>query len=384
MDPSEENWFKSSLHLVNYLKLRTSYGSTGNDQIGDYSFYNLYNTILTPNPYQGIVTIGVNGPTNPYIRWEETRKFNMGLEIGMFKNRVLANIGYVKNRSGNQIISYVLPSTTGSNSVLRNFPGIIQNTAFEATLSTINIRKKDISWSTNLNISVPRNKLIRFDNLESTSYRNRFKIGEPISVVRLFRFAGVNTETGLYEFYTADGSKTSTPKGNIDDVKYKNIAPTMTGGIQNTFNYKGFQLDFFLQYTQQVKSDVAIVGGGSSPGGPFNILDIILSRWQNKGDVTNVQKVANASQLLNQNLAAQTSDLVYRDASFLRLKNVNISYSFPVDWLAKLKVRQAKVYVYGENLWTWTGYKGLDPDVSSSGIVMPSLLTVVAGVNFSF
>ncbi|WP_291914617.1 SusC/RagA family TonB-linked outer membrane protein [Chitinophaga sp. CB10] len=381
---SEENWFKSSIAFVNFLKLRSSYGVTGNDQIGDYSFYNLYNAQSSTFNYQGITTISPSGIPNPYLQWEETRKFDMAVEIAMLKSRIMANIGFFRNRSGNQIVQYVLPSTTGTTSIFKNFPGLIQNSGLEATLSTINIQRKDLSWSSNFNFSLPRNKLLRFDNLESSSYANKYRIGEPITIVKLFRYAGVNTETGLYEFYAADGTKTSSPKTNVDDVIYQNIAPTITGGVQNTIRFKGVQFDFFLQYVKQVKSDQAVVGGGPTPGSMNNVLDLILSRWQKKGDQTNVQKLANSSQVTGPLLAAFNSNLVYRDASFLRLKNVNVSYTLPTIWLAKLKIQQTRVYVQGQNLWTWTGFKGLDPDVSTGPVGMPALLTIIAGLNVTF
>lgn len=379
---SEEDWFKGIGSVINFLKVRSSYGLTGNDQIGDYSFYNLYNTISLSNPYQGIVTSRVFGLPNPYLQWEETKKFNIGLEVALFKSRIIADVGFVRNRSSNQIVQYVLPATTGASSILRNFPGLIQNTAVEGVLSGNIIRKKDFSWSSNLNISIPRNKLVRFDNLESSSYANKYRIGDPITIVKLYRFAGVNTETGAYEFYTADGKRTAAPQVNKDDVIYQNIAPTMTGGFQNILTYKGFQLECFFQYTQQVKSDVTVVGGGSTPGTMNNVSVNILSRWQKKGDVTDIQKVAYTPQVST--LTVATSDLVYRDASFLRLKNVNFSYSLPSALISKVKLRQAKVYLQAQNIWTWTGFKGLDPDISSNDYVMPSLLTVVAGMNVSF
>ncbi|SHL58659.1 TonB-linked outer membrane protein, SusC/RagA family [Chitinophaga jiangningensis] len=381
---SQENWFKSAGNLINYLKLRSSYGLTGNDQIGDYTFYNLYNVQSAPNPYQGIISISTSGLPNPYLQWEETKKFDVGLEVSMLKNRIMANLGYIKNRSGNQIVQYVLPSTTGATSILKNFPGLIQNTAFEATLSTNNIRKKDFSWVSSINITIPRNKLIKFDNLKSSSYANKYKIGEPITVAKLFRYAGVNTETGLYEFYAADGTRTSAPKTNIDDEIYQNIAPTLMGGIQNTLNLKGFQLDFFFQYTEQVKMDQARVGGGALPGSMSNVLQMIMDRWQKKGDITDVQKVASSGQLLTQILAATNSDLVYTDASFLRLKNVNISYSLPTELINRINIKQARVYVQAQNIWTWSGFKGLDPDLGNGGLSMPSLFTIVGGVNLSF
>ncbi|MGX5819081.1 SusC/RagA family TonB-linked outer membrane protein [Chitinophaga lutea] len=380
---SEEHWFKRFNSILNFLKLRTSYGATGNDQIGDYGYYNLYSK-GGDIPYQGVNTIASTGLSNPYLQWEETRKLDVGVDFHLWKSRLMITADYVRNRSGNQLVNYFLPATTGSTSITRNFPGLIENSAIEATLSSVNVRKKDFSWSTNVNISLPRNRLVRFENLESSTYANTFKIGEPTTVVRLYRYAGVNPETGVYEFYAADGSKTSTPKPNIDNTIYQNRAATLTGGLQNTLTYKGIQLDLFFQYARQVSSDQAVIGGGAIPGTGNNMLTMIMSRWQKKGDVTNVQKVTNGAQLITQIFTVQASDLVYRDASFVRLKNVNISYSLPAHWLSKVKFRRASIYAQGQNIWTWTGYKGMDPDLASSTVVaLPSLFTFVAGINIS-
>ncbi|MBV7531388.1 SusC/RagA family TonB-linked outer membrane protein [Chitinophaga sp. sic0106] len=380
---SEEGWFKRIGNLVNFLKLRASYGTTGNDQIGNYSFYNLYNVVSAPISYQGITTIATSGIPNPYLQWEETRKLDIGIELAVLKSRLIASLGYIRNRSSNQIVAYDLPATTGASSINQNFPGLIQNSSFEGTISTINIRREEFSWSSNINLTIPRNKLVRFENIESSSYAAKYKIGEPITVVRIFRYAGVNPETGIYEFYAADGTKTSNPKTNIDDLTYVNFAPTMYGGFQNTFSYRNFQIDFFIQYTKQRNADLAIAGGGGVPGNMINVLESIMNRWQKKGDITNVQKVANSSQLNNSTIAAYTSDLVYHDASFVRLKNVNVSYKLPTNWLEKIHIHQARVYVQGQNLLTITPYKGLDPENPGTAVTLPPLMTIVAGISIS-
>ncbi len=382
---SEEDWLKKNLSLINFLKLRISYGTTGNDQIGNYTFLNLYNKYTTGVPYQGVIGLATSGLPNPYLEWEETRKLSVGIDLATWKNRLLANISFNRNRSSNQIVAYDVPATTGTFSLSRNFPGLIQNTSLEVSITSVNLKEKNWTWNSSLNFTFPDNKLVRFDNIQNSTYANKYRVGSPITVAKVFRFADVNKETGVSEFYSKDGSLTSSPKTNIDDTKFINIAPTFYGGINNSISYKNISLDFFIQYTKQIGPDGTIIGGAQqSPGNQGNLTIDILKRWQNKGDVTNIQKVANGGQVSLPWVYSLTSDLVYTDASFLRLKNVSISYKIPSNILSKMHMTNARIFCQGQNIFTLTKYKGLNPEFPSLLVTLPPLATVVFGAQMTF
>ncbi|RAJ81985.1 TonB-linked SusC/RagA family outer membrane protein [Chitinophaga dinghuensis] len=382
---SEEEWFKKNLNFINFLKLRASYGTTGNDQIGNYTFLNLYTKYGVAVPYQGVIGLATSGLPNPYLEWEETRKLSVGIDLATWKNRLLANISYNRNRSSNQIVSYDVPATTGTFSLSRNFPGLIQNTSLEVSITSVNVKQKNWTWNSSLNFTFPDNKLVRFDNIQNSTYANKYQVGSPITVAKVFRFADVNKETGISEFYAKDGTLTSSPKTNVDDTKFINIAPTFYGGINNSVTYKNFSLDFFIQYTKQVGPDGALIGGAQQlPGNLGNLTTDILNRWQKKGDATDIQKVASASQVALPWVYTLTSDLVYTDASFLRLKNVSIAYKLPSNILSKIHMTNARVFCQGQNIFTITKYKGFNPEFPSLTVTLPPLTTIIFGAQMTF
>jgi len=325
------------------------------------------------------------GLPNPYLQWEETRKLSVGLEFSIFKNRLISSVDFIRNRSSNQLVSYDLPSMTGVSSIIKNFPGLIQNSAVEFQSSSVNVRSSNFVWKTTFNFTLPSNKLLRFDNIESSSYANKYKVGSPITIAKVFRFADVNTQTGTYEFYDKDGNLVSTPKTNFDDTKYINIAPTFYGGLMNSLTFKNFQFDFFIQFTKQVNLDYTMIGGGSTlPGNLGNVTTRVLDRWQEKGDQTKVQKVSNGSQVASPFIYAASSDLVYTDMSFIKLRNVSLSYALPKSILKKCHLSNVRVYSQAQNVLTLTKYKGLDPEIGGGTQRLPQLLTWVFGIQLSF
>src|SRR5207244_2033054 len=133
---SEEDLIKNSLSFLSHGKLRASYGTTGNDQIGEYQYLSLYNPTTFGVPYQGANGLAPNGLPNPFLQWEETRKLQFGLDLGFLKDRILFNSGYFLNRSSNQLLGYALPYVTGFGSINSNFPATVENSGWEFSLNT--------------------------------------------------------------------------------------------------------------------------------------------------------------------------------------------------------------------------------------------------------
>jgi TonB-dependent starch-binding outer membrane protein SusC len=383
---SKEHFFLTTLPVVSFGKLGASYGTTGSDQIGDYQFQSLFSSTSVPSPYQGVAGLQPNGLTNPYLQWESTRKWRFGLDLGVLKDRLLLTTNYFLNRSSNQLLPYSLPAITGFTSISRNFPAIVQNYGWEFTLNSINIKSKFFSWTTHITLTIPQNKLLAFQNLATSSYAFRYIIGKPITIQKAYIFRGVNDTTGEYQFADAKGVLTSNPTFGIDNIAAINTAPEFYGGMQNSFTFKGFQLDIFFQFVKQTSYNYLfgnlLPGYFSGSGNQGNQPATVLGAWQKPGDITNVQRYNSNYSLVNQFVDASNSSAAYSDGSYIRLKNLSFSWQIPEAWRNKANLQNVRIYLQGQNLFTITKYKGLDPETPSSS-VLPPLRVVTFGLQLT-
>jgi TonB-linked SusC/RagA family outer membrane protein len=384
---SEEPFLKNELQFLSFGKLRASYGTTGNDQIGDYTYLNLYNpiNIFGGVPYQGIPVIQPLRIANPYLQWEETKKFQAGLDVGVFNDRVLLNTTYFRNRSSNQLLNYNLPYLTGFPSLLLNFPATVQNAGWEFTLNSENIRGKAFNWRTSINLTIPKSKLITFQNLETSSYNNILEIGMPINIQHVFTLVGVDPQTGTYQFTDAEGKLTATPDFSKDRTKIIKLDPYYYGGFQNSFSYKGFQLDILFQFVKQIATNFnfGVIQPGYFAGTIGNQPKWTFNQWQKPGDIKTYQKFSSGFSIFSPWINALGSDQAYSDASYVRLKNLSLSFEIPKKWGQKLRSESFRIFIQGQNLITFTNYKGLDPETKSSSR-LPPLRVMTFGVNANF
>lgn len=378
---SNETFIKDRFPFLSFGKLRGSYGTTGNDQIGNYKYLNTWSN--TTAGYQGIPGLQPTSLYNADFAWETNRKAEIALDLGLISDRILLSAIYFNNRSGNQLISYKLPIQTGFATILRNLDAIIENSGFELTASSKNIEIKNFKWSTSINLTFPQNKLIAFPGLETSTYANTYILGQPLSTKRTLQFLGVDSQTGIYQY--TDINKDNI-YDNTDKIMLKNTLPKFYGGIQNTFKVKDFQLDIFLEFKKQQGYNYLYTQANFIPGYFYiNQPTIVLQRWQKPGDVTNIQKftatgavpvfTAGYSNLIN-------SDGIYSDASYIRLKNVSISYNLPVSWCRKIHIDGFRLYLQGQNLLTITNYIGADPE-NQSLFVLPPLRTITTGIQLT-
>jgi len=360
---SKESIFKDS-PILSFGKIRGSYGTTGNDQIGDYSFLDTY--ISAGNNYQGIIGLQPSRLYNANFGWEISKKIEMALELGFLQDRIFLTTAFYRNRSSNQLVGIPLPGITGFNSISANLNATVQNTGLEFTLRTANIQKRGFSWTSNLNLTVPRNKLISFPLLENSTYANQYVVGEPVSIQKVYAYTGLNNQTGVYQFKDVNNDgKISSPD---DKQTVKDFSPQYFGGFQNQFSFKRWQLDFLFQYVKQENwNSINMLG---LPGGMSNKTVEVLNRWQNSGDQGPYQKYTSGtnSALASANSWYSNSDAAISDASYARLKNVSLSYDLPENSLKNIKCRIA---LQGENLLTFTSYKGADPEFRTTGYLPP-------------
>ncbi|MCG8321630.1 MAG: SusC/RagA family TonB-linked outer membrane protein [Cytophagales bacterium] len=371
---SNEAFIQNSLPFLSFGKLRASYGTTGNDQIGNYEFLDTYQASKN---YQGTTGLRPTRLFNPDFAWELNRKFEASLNLGFLKDRILLSGSYYHNRSSNQLVGIPLPATTGFNSITGNLDATIQNTGVELEITTINIKSKELEWNTSFNLTIPRNKLISFPGLEASTFANIYAIGKPLSIVRLFSFQRVDPDTGVFQFqdFNEDGEVTE----NEDMQSIKDLSQDYFGGINNKITWRSFQLEFFFQFVKQEGFNLrrSLITPGAATNQPLFVLD----RWQSEGDIANIQRFSTGRNrdLSRELLKYRSSDAIVSDASFIRLQNISLSYTFPNNLLPGVNGR---MYIQGQNLFTITDYEGLDPENQSSSL-LPPLRILTLGVQLT-
>jgi TonB-linked SusC/RagA family outer membrane protein len=377
---SKESFIQDHLSFLSFGKLRGSYGITGNDKIGDYQYLNTYSSFQYP--YQGQVGLIPTQLYNPDYGWETNRKLEAGLELGFIKDRIIVISSYYFNRSSNQLVNYTLPIQTGFNGVNENFPALVQNNGWEFQLNLSIVKAKSFTWDASLNLTIPRNKLLEFPNLASSSYASKYQIGKPLNMVKLIHATGVDPQTGIYQFADNKGQPTSTPVFPDDYTVIKDLTPACYGGFSNRFQYKQFSLALFFQFVKEDGYNYMYNNG--TPGSLVNQPVNVLNRWQKPGDITNTQRYATIDPA---NTAyyyySSASDAIVSNASYIRLKNLSFSYALPPEWSSKIKSELIRVYLQGQNLVTLTHYKGSDPETRSI-VSLPPLKMLTAGIQITF
>lgn len=368
---SRESFLKNS-KVLSFGKLRGSYGLTGSDQIGDYQYLNTYSS---GSNYGGVVGLQPTALFNPSFAWERNRKVEVALETGFLKDRLFLTAAWYAHRSSNQLTGIPLPGTTGFTSLTSNFDATVANKGLELTFRVVPFQGKDFSWVSQLNYTQNRNTLVSYRDLATSSYANQLVIGQPLGIVKLYHYTGVDPQTGLYTFEDVNGDGSYNAAN--DKKRFMDVTPDFYGGWQNTFTYKRWRFDLLFQFVKQDNFAPTVYFG--APGTFANQLESVMDRWQQPGDIANHQRFTSGA-----NSAATAaysryleSDAMIADASFVRLKNFSLSYDLPLSKLA------CRLFFEGQNVLTFTGYKGLDPEFRSAGYLPPlRVLTLGAQLRF--
>lgn len=374
-----EKFVSKKFEWLSFGKLRGSYGINGNDQIGDYQYLDTWSA--TTYPYGGVPGLYPTRITNPDYGWEQKRNLEFALDLGLFKNRIVATVNWFRSRSDNQIILYTLPDQTGAGSILRNFPGKIENKGWEVELTATILTSNVLGWRSGFNLTVPRNKLLSFPGLASSSYADTYVEGKPLSTLIGYEFLGVNPQTGVYNYRDVNRDSRL---NNLDYTVLGNTDPTYYGGLQNTFTWKNVELQALVQFISQ-QGRHGVYSNSQRYGQAFNQPTYILDHWTKLGETLPYQRytVSPASTAWRASGLITSSSAVLTDASFARLKNASLSYSLPKKWRRKLRAQKSRLYVEGQNLITLTSYKGPDPE-SQSRFALPPLRRIVVGLQFTF
>lgn len=390
-----EEGFASALARHATVKFRGSYGITGNQGIGDFAS----RTLASAAPYNGQAGLAGSQFGNPDLKWEQTREADIGADITVLDGRVgLIIDGYVRNTS-NLLVQRPVPATSGYTTVWSNV-GSLQNKGVDMSLHTVNYQGRGgkFNWTSDFNITFNTNKVTDLyrANGDTTTPRVTFTtssrvtsvaaIGQPLGTFYLFKFLRVDPETGNALYATYDGKESLAPSSTTDLMYVGNPMPKYYGGFTNMFEAGPFELRGFFQFSQgsQVLNMMRIFaddGGNSSDNKVANV----LGRWRKPGDITNVPRMGTTSG------ARLFSDRFIEDGSFVRFNELTFAYRVPSRFAQRAKFNNARVFVSGRNLKTWTKYTGYNPDVNStasSNVVMgvdyyayPLARTFTFGVN---
>lgn len=366
--------FLENQQVLSFGKLRASYGTSGNDQIGDYKYLSTYG--YTSGVYDSTLGLSPRGLFNADYAWELTKKLEFAIEMGFFKDKFSLMASWYRNRSSNQLLNYPLPSTSGFSTVLANLDALVQNTGFEFSLQTINVSKGNFRWSTSFNASIPRNKLVEFKDIEKSSYNATLTVGKSINILKSYNSLGVNPQTGLYDVQDVNGDGIL---NNTDRIRDVITDRTYFGGISNSMSYRGIELSFLFQFSKQLKPFAVLLAGQANQNVP---LEIFENRWKTPGDIATYQKVTTGSDVYTPINNFVGSNGPYEDASFLRLKTLTLSYQLPSKWVDQLKCSMLRIYMQGQNLFTYTKSNMLlDPETNNG---LPPLRVLTAGIEIKF
>ena len=368
--------FMSDNKLFNNLKLKASYGSAGNANIGD-----AYEALeqFGPTSYNGVGGLTLSNLKKEDLSWETRTTLNFGIEFAMFESRLNGSVEVYDSKTKGLYLNRQLSSTNGVTSILTNL-GKLQNRGIEVALSYDVLKNKDWTININGNWTFNESKMLELDgNDEIVDGISINRIGERANSVYLVRYAGVDPDNGDALYYKADGKTITSVYDPSDAVIVGSFDPKGFGGFGASVRYKELELSALFTYQygfdiyNQARVDV------ENPQYWFsNLSRDVLREWQNPGDVTDIPSPFNDFQ--------SSTTRFLEKGDFLRLRNVMLSYNLPRNWVNKIKLNNARLFVQGQNLHTWFSFKGYDPEVFTGilqGAVYPALKTVTAGISIS-
>ena len=364
---TEESVIKNSFPVLSFGKLRGSYGTTGNDKIGDYGYFDAYETTIGPG---GLYP---NQLSNPDYSWEVNKKLEAAIELVFFKDKLNFGLSWYRNRSSNQLVGYSLPSLTGFSSVQANLPATVENTGLEVELSSFNIQSGDFRWQTSLNFTLPKNRLVSYPDIEESSYANTYRVGQPLNIALLYEYSGIDPETGFYNVVDVNGD------GSLD-YQDRTIAwdrgREFYGGISNNLSYRNFSLQFLWQFVKQ-EGILALFQAGTLDNQRSEVVNAL-------NQSSNYQRISRSTQASRAYSDVLNSNFPIVDASFLRLKTINLGYSIPDELIRKFGVRSGNIFLNAQNLLTISPYGGMDPEQPGRGTAFSALRTITGGLQINF
>ncbi|MGV8096728.1 MAG: TonB-dependent receptor [Mangrovibacterium sp.] len=385
---NQENFFSNSpgLQFIDFLKLRLSYGINGNMAIDPYKTLDSFSTIYT---IFGDNTETVNGLKNsvignPDLKWEGTESYNAGLDFTLFGNRISGTVDLYKSNSRNLLMSRQVPVMNGYTSVWDNV-GKTENKGIELTLNTLNIKRGNFSWSSSFNFSLNRDKIVALKENNIQDLANKWFVGKPLRVYYDYKMIGVwqldddianswqptaKAGSAKLEDINPDGKITSDDRTIIDSK-----LPNWRAGLTNELKYKNWMLTIFINTVQ----------GIHQPNDLLNPWHYYIEKNTNYVNIPYWTPDRPSNQYVSPGYDGLYNTLqhqIYQDASFIRIKDVTLSYDCPKQFINKWGINNLKLYLKGNNLYTFTKWIGYDPETTSSSIgAYPSARLISVGVN---
>ena len=376
--------FLQDARWIDNLRLRASYGITGNSDILDFQSRSL---VGTGGQYLGYGALRYVQLGNDLLTWEESLTTNLGIDGTFFNGRIIATVDVWRKDSNKLLFNTQLPIDSGFGEITRN-AGKLRNQGVDLDIQTTNVVLGKFKWTTNFNTSIFSNELLElYDGLDSVG--TDLIVGKPIDIYYAYEYAGVNPANGAPMYYDKNGEYTYTVKD--EDRHYIGSAlPWTYGGLSNTLSYGPVSLEVFFQYQYgnlAFNQDLYNLAQAGSIGQDNQTVDQ-LNFWRGPGQITNTPKPYEGGNIPGHSGYQQFSTRQMSDGSYIRLKQVTLNYSLPAQLLQRVGIQQGNVYVQGINLWTYTKYNGLDPEVNSVGAstygTYPSARQLTAGLNFTF
>jgi len=439
-----EEGFMQGIEQISNLKLRASYGVSGNNRIPNYGYMSILSGVtygFDNTTQSGIVPENL---ANEKLKWESTHSANFGVDLGLFNQRVRVTGDFYLSRTKDLLLKTTIPATTGFTTTLKNI-GETENKGMEFSVSTVNIKSKDFEWSTNFNISFNKNKIVKLaDNQkfrleESGWFGNKFtekdyivEVGRPIGKMYGYVWDGLygvddfNYDAGSQTYALKDGTAydpndvaqpgwmkykdisgpNGVPDGKIDSNDRKVIGdanPIHFGGITNTFRYKNWDMSVFVNWSYG--NDIYNANKMYYTRGfekNKNVLALLKNRWSTLDAggqrITDPAALAEMNKnakypVYNGNRTIRFHSGIVEDGSFLRINNITLGYNVPKSLLKRIKLDKVRIYGTANNIYTWTSYSGFDPEVSTrnaTGLTpgvdwgaYPRSRTFIFGVNIS-
>ena len=410
---TEEKFMKPIKSILSNGKLRFSWGLTGNNRIGEYDYYQLLSVLKSrigsytatnsiPSgvyPFENDATNAGTVPIslqNKNLKWETTEQWNLGVDLSFFDERIGLTMDIYRKNTRDLLLAAQLPYSSGFYNATKNI-GKVRNDGLEISLNTLNIKTRDFQWSSNFNISFNKNKVlalsenqtalltaVQFDQNYNGQSSYIAKIGLPMGLMYGYVYEGTykyddfnksgnsySLKSSVPHFSTENNTQPGMPKyadlngdGVVDSNDRTIIGrglPVHTGGLTNDFTYKGIDLSIFFQWSYGndiMNANRLFFESSNNRSRELNQYASYTNRWTADNPTSDIPAATNSSS--NRVISSR----IIEDGSFLRLKNVTIGYTFPSQMTKKWKIDKARIYVAAQNLWTWTGYSGYDPEVS--------------------
>ncbi len=376
--------FLEEASWIDILKFRAGYGQAGNDNgIGNFASRALYSQ---NGLYLGQPGIALTNLPNPTLRWEKKTELSLGVDYGFFGSRVFGAIDVFQSKQRDMLILQPLITTSGFTGFTNNLAQI-DNTGFEFDLNTVNVQSDGgLRWSTNFNFSYVRNSIVAlYDGLQQLPTNVNLRVGESMFSVFTWQYAGVNPATGRPMWYDQNNNLTYQPVAD-DRRKIGQTIPLYTGGLANDFSYKGVDISILLQYQYGgLLNDGQSVFMSELGNRAFNTTyELYDNRWTTPGQLTGVARPYNGG-TEPQGASRLAGSAQFWSSDMIRLKNVQLGYTLPAEFLQRAKIAKIRLYFQGNNLYTWTNFPGYDPEYTDTALgIAPQFRNYTFGFQLGF